>query len=145
MQFSRGLVCVELIFVPLRHGISQGSAKKRNQTNRIQVCVYIYCKELVHTNKQAGKSQALHAGDPGESEKQETRGCKFQPQSEGRRRPCPCSKTVRRRMNSFLLRLLFYSGLHGLEGAHALGRASCFTQSIHSNANLKLLSQAHSE
>lgn len=72
MKFSRGLVCVELIFVPLRHCISQGSAKKQNQINRIQVCVCLDCKELVHTNKEAEKSHTLHPGDPGESEKQET-------------------------------------------------------------------------
>lgn len=106
MKFSLGLVCVELIFVPLRHCISQGSAKKQNRTNRIQVYVHIYYKELVHTNKEAEKFRALHAGDPGESEKQETRWYKFQPQSESRRRPCPSSKTVRQRMNSFFLSLL---------------------------------------
>lgn len=131
MKFSLGLVCVELIFVPLRHCISQSSAKKQNGTNRIQVYEYIYYKELVHTNKEAEKSQALLAGDPGESEKQETRWCKFQLQSEGRRRPCPSSKTVRQRMHSFLLSLLSIQVSMDWKGpTHWAGPAALLSPSI---------------
>lgn len=114
-----------------------GRLFQRNRTDGLGLGWGWWGKELGHVLMEAGKSRTRDAEgivsvwDPGELM------VKFQCKSEGGRRPMSQLEDKAERKNSFLLRLLFYSGLQWTGwGSPMLGSAVCSALSTDSKANL---------